>query len=84
MTTWSSPAASGRHSTRTRPGTGSRRRYGRRIDRIRQHDLWHTTATLMLTEGVHPKVVQEMLGHANISITLTTYSHVLPTMQGTP
>jgi len=38
----------------------------------------------MLTEGVHPKVVQEMLGHANISITLTTYSHVLPTMQGTP
>jgi integrase len=38
-------------------------------------------ATLLLTKGVHPKVVQEMLGHSSISITLDMYSHVLPTMQ---
>lgn len=37
----------------------------------------HTAASLMLTKGVHPKVVQEMLGHANIAITLDTYSHLL-------
>jgi integrase len=35
-------------------------------------------ATLLLSEGVHPKVVQELLGHATINITLDTYSHVLP------
>ncbi len=33
------------------------------------------------SEGVHPKIVQELLGHANISITLDTYSHVLPGMR---
>ena len=43
----------------------------------------HTAASLMLTEGVHPKVVQEMLGHANITITLDTYSHLLDGMGGT-
>jgi integrase len=48
---------------------------------IRFHDLRHTAATLMLTSGVHAKVVQEILGHANIAITLDTYSHVLPSMQ---
>jgi integrase len=48
---------------------------------IRIHDLRHTAATLMLLAGVHVKVVSERLGHANISITLQTYSHVLPTMQ---
>lgn len=41
----------------------------------------HTTATLLLGRGMHPKLVQELLGHATISITLDTYSHVLPTMQ---
>jgi integrase len=51
------------------------------LPEIRFHDLRHTCATLMLTSGVHPKVVQEMLGHANITITLDTYSHVLPNMQ---
>jgi len=45
------------------------------------HDLRHTHATLMLKAGVHPKVVSERLGHANISITLDTYSHVLPGLQ---
>ena len=45
---------------------------------IRLHDLRHTHATLMLKAGAHPKVVSERLGHANIGITLDTYSHVLP------
>jgi integrase len=48
---------------------------------IRFHDLRHAHATLMLTQGVHPKVVSERLGHASIGITLDTYSHVLPTLQ---
>ena len=48
---------------------------------IRFHDLRHTHATLLLLAGEHPKVVQERLGHATISITLDTYSHVMPSMQ---
>lgn len=51
------------------------------LPRIRFHDLRHTAATLALGEGVHPKIVQEMLGHSQIAITLDTYSHVLPSMQ---
>jgi len=49
-------------------------------EKTRFHDLRHTCATLLLSEGVHPKFVQELLGHATISITLDTYSHVLPGM----
>jgi integrase len=45
------------------------------------HALRHTAATLMLMQGIHPKVVSEMLGHSQISITLDVYSHVIPTMQ---
>ncbi len=48
---------------------------------IRFHDLRHTCATLMLSEGVNPKIVQELLGHATISQTMDTYSHVMPDMQ---
>ncbi len=51
------------------------------LPRIRFHDLRHTAASLLFAEGVHPKVVQERLGHATIAITLDTYSHVIPTMQ---
>jgi integrase len=51
------------------------------LRRIRMHDLRHTHATLMLKASVHPKVVSERLGHANIGITLDIYSHVLPGMQ---
>lgn len=51
------------------------------LPRIRFHDLRHTCATLLLSKGTHPKIVQEMLGHANISETMDTYSHVLPGMQ---
>ncbi len=47
---------------------------------VRFHDLRHTCATLLLRKDVHPKFVQELLGHATIAITLDTYSHVLPGM----
>jgi integrase len=48
---------------------------------LRIHDLRHGHATLMLGQGVHPKVVSERLGHASVNITLDTYSHVLPGLQ---
>jgi integrase len=51
------------------------------LPRIRFHDLRHTAATLMLTRGIHPKVVSELLGHSNIGMTLNIYSHVLPSLQ---
>jgi integrase len=44
------------------------------------HDLRHTCATLLLSQGTHPKLVQELLGHATIAMTLDTYSHFLPSM----
>ncbi|HET8846374.1 MAG TPA: site-specific integrase, partial [Ktedonobacteraceae bacterium] len=47
---------------------------------IRFHDLRHSAATLLLAMNEHPKVVQELLGHSNITTTLNTYSHVLPSM----
>ena len=47
---------------------------------IRFHDLRRTCLTLLLTKGVHPKIVSEMLGHSSVSITLDIYSHVLPNM----
>jgi len=48
---------------------------------IRLHDARHTHASLMLKQGIHPKIVQERLGHSTISITLDTYSHVAPGFQ---
>src|SRR5829696_5852876 len=45
------------------------------------HQLRHTAATILLLKNVNPKIVSEMLGHANIAITLDTYSHVLPNIQ---
>jgi integrase len=50
------------------------------LAKVRFHDLRHTTATLLLRESVHPKIVAELLGHAAISITLDNYSNVLPDM----
>jgi integrase len=50
------------------------------LPRMRVHDLRHTAATHLLTKHVHPKVVQDLLGHSTIAITLDTYSHVLPTL----
>ena len=51
------------------------------VPRIRFHDLRHTSATLLLAQDVHPKIVQERLGHADIGMTLNRYSHVTPSMQ---
>jgi integrase len=48
---------------------------------IRFHDPRHTAATLPLTQGVHPKLVAEMLGHSSVQLTLDLYSHVLPDLQ---
>jgi integrase len=44
------------------------------------HALRQIAATLLLLQGIHPKVVQERLGHSNISMTLDTYSHLIPNM----
>ena len=51
------------------------------MSRMRLHDLRHTHATIMMSQGVHPKVVSERLGHSSVAITLDTYSHVLPGIQ---
>jgi integrase len=52
------------------------------LPRIRLHDLRHSWATMALQAGVHPKVVQERLGHAGIAITLDTYGHVTQGLHG--
>ena len=62
------------------------REFDRRVQRwelpkLTLHGLRHTWATLALQTGVHPRVVQERLGHSTIGITLDTYSHVTQGMQ---
>ena len=52
----------------------------RACPKIRLHDVRHSYATAALAAGVPAKVVSERLGHANIAITMDTYSHVLPGM----
>jgi len=51
------------------------------VGHVRFHDLRHAHASLLLAQGVHPKIVSERLGHSSIGITLDTYSHVLPGLQ---
>ncbi|MBV9691594.1 MAG: site-specific integrase [Ktedonobacteraceae bacterium] len=51
------------------------------LPNMRFHDLRHSAATLLLGMGVNPKIVQELLGHSTISMTMDIYSHVLPSMQ---
>jgi integrase len=51
------------------------------LPQIRLHDLRHSVASILLAQGVHPKVVSEQLGHATIALTLDTYSHVIPSLQ---
>jgi integrase len=51
------------------------------LPQLRFHDLRHSHATLLLKEGVNPRVVQERLGHSTVSLTLQVYSHVLPDLQ---
>jgi integrase len=59
----------------------NRRVKAAKVPRIRFHDLRHTHAVIGLQCGVHPKVMQERLGHSSISVTLDIYSHVAPGMQ---
>ena len=51
------------------------------LQRVRLHDLRHSHATHLLMTNVHPKIVQERLGHANIATTMDLYTHVMPGMQ---
>ncbi len=51
------------------------------LPHIRIHDLRHTAATLLLTQGVHPRVVMDLLGHSQIAVTMNTYSHVVPALR---
>jgi integrase len=51
------------------------------LPNIRFHDLRHTAATLLLAQGVDPRTIMETLGHSQISLTMNTYSHVLPALQ---
>ena len=51
------------------------------LPHVRFHDLRHSHATLMMADGVNPKIVSERLGHSSVVITLDTYSHVLPGLQ---
>ena len=51
------------------------------LPRLRFHDIRHAHASLLLQQGVHPKIVSERLGHSGVAITLDTYSHVLPSLQ---
>lgn len=51
------------------------------LPRVPFHALRHTAASLLLARGVHPRVVMEILGHSQISLTLNTYSHVIPALQ---
>ncbi len=52
-----------------------------KLPRKRFHDLRHTCASLLLAQGVHPRVVMEILGHSQIGLTMNTYSHVIPELQ---
>lgn len=52
-----------------------------KLPKIRFHDLRHTSATLLLSLGVHPKLVQETLGHSTFQLTMDTYSHMMPTLR---
>lgn len=52
------------------------------LPRIRVHDLRHTTATVLLEAGAHPKLVQELLGHSTVALTLNIYSHLTAGLSG--
>jgi integrase len=61
-------------------GTLSRLLLEADLPHVRVHDLRHTTASTLLEAGVHPKLVQDLLGHSTIAVTLDTYSHVTPAL----
>ena len=51
------------------------------LPKVRIHDLRHSCATLLLAQGVDARTIMETLGHSQVSLTLNTYSHVLPALQ---
>ena len=51
------------------------------LGQVKIHTLRHTCASLLLAQGVHPRVVMETLGHSGIAITMDVYSHVMPQQQ---
>lgn len=51
------------------------------LRKVKLHDLRHTCASLLLAQGVAPRVVMELLGHSAIAVTMNTYSHVIPALQ---
>jgi len=51
------------------------------VPRVTFHALRHTTASLLLAQGVHPRGVMEQLGHSEIALTMNTYSHVIPALE---
>ncbi|MDX8366710.1 site-specific integrase [Cytobacillus sp. IB215665] len=70
----------GKHFYPTTPSTWWRRFTNRvEVSYIRLHDLRHTSATLLINQGIHAKVISERLGHADIRVTMDTYGHVLQT-----
>ena len=73
-TTTSGTNLPGRHSRPLLKGVG--------LPAVRLQDLRHTCATILLMAGKHPKPDQELLGHASMSITLDTYTHVVEGMDG--
>ncbi|WP_077298740.1 tyrosine-type recombinase/integrase [Virgibacillus pantothenticus] len=75
-------AGIGTHVLPSNLGRAFRRAIKRsKLNKIRFHDLRHTHASMLFALGVHPKIVQERLGHSSIQVTLDTYSHMLPNMQ---
>lgn len=68
-----------RPNTVTRAWESQAKKAGVKI--IRLHDARHTHASIMLKQGIHPKIVQERLGHSSIEMTLDIYSHVAPGLQ---
>jgi integrase len=75
------PGADGCTSGGCWPAPTRRARRSRCASSLPVDHLRHTTASLLLAEGVHPKVVQEQLGHSTAALTLDTYSHVAPSLQ---
>lgn len=49
---------------------------------VRFHDLRHTCAAMLIGLGAHPKAIMERLGHSSITVTLNTYGHLLPELEG--
>jgi integrase len=67
-------------------GSAISKQFHRHLERAglaqrRFHDLRHSCATLLLVQGVSPRVVMDVLGHSQISLTMNTYSHVIPELR---